>query len=52
MLVYEDGKDPIVEGHVDDEISVVANFQALLTIANQTCTLARFSSTAFRRECC
>lgn len=38
VLVYDDGGESIVEGNIADEIAVVANFQALLSIANQTRT--------------
>lgn len=39
LLVYDDGTDAIAEGQLDDKLSVIANFQALQTIADQTCML-------------
>lgn len=37
LLVYDDGTDAIAEGQLEDKLSVIANFQALQTIADQTC---------------
>lgn len=38
LLVFDDGTDAIAEGELDDTLSVLANFQALQTIADQART--------------
>lgn len=44
LLVYDDGTDAIAEGQLDDKLSVIANFQALQTIADQTRMLVIFNN--------
>jgi hypothetical protein len=38
LLVFDDGTEAIAEGELNDTLSVLANFQALQTIADQTRT--------------
>ena len=38
LLVFDDGSEAIAEGELTDTLSVLANFQALQTIADQTRT--------------
>lgn len=38
LLVFDDGTEAIAEGELTDTLSVLANFQALQTIADQTRT--------------